>query len=264
MESQRKGNLTEPTVLTELVRRGIAVSIPFGDNERYDVVVESPSGRMVRAQIKTGWARDGTVVLRGYSQHTNSGGNTYKPYADGIDCFLVYSHVFERLFLVWVEEVRANKTICIEEPDQRHETTNWAGDFDFDERWPPTLDRLQSPPNERNPATRAVRNALQARNVPFVRVEDESHHFIARDGSGSRYALRVCSGSVVDGRIRFNTITADGDAYCIYCSQEDEVYLVPDDDFDRSISLRVEEPDQPDASINWADDYAFDRQWPPE
>jgi len=61
MDSHKKGDLTEAAVLTELKRRDVPVSIPFGDNERYDFVVETPDTQFLRAQIKTGWSRDGVI-----------------------------------------------------------------------------------------------------------------------------------------------------------------------------------------------------------
>jgi hypothetical protein len=264
MESHRKGDLTEARVVTELKQREVPVSLPFGDNERYDAAIETPSGRLLRAQIKTGWYRDGVVQFKGYSQHTNSEGNTYKPYGDGIDCFLVYSHEAERLFLVWEDEVDANMTIRIENPEQQHATTNWAEEYAFDNRWPPANQRIRSVTGGRSPAVKPVGELLQERRIPFVQDSSEDYHFVVGGPSGERYRLRACSGSVVNGRIRFPTPeSSDIDAYCVYCSETDEIYLVPDEHFDQSFSLRVAEPDQPDASINWASDYEFDERWPP-
>lgn len=263
MESQSKGDLTEAVVMTELKRREIPVSVPFGDNERYDLVFEVPDGRLFRAQVKTGRTCDGTVQFKGYSQHTNAQGHTYKPYTDGIDCFLIYSHDYERLFLVWVDEIRAVMTIRVEQPDQRHGSTNWWEDYEFDARWPPTRRRPCSTVEGRSPAIEPVMGVLRANEIPSLNVVDEQHHFVACDISGRRYELRACSGNVVRGRIRFNTVDGDFDAYCVHCSETNEVYLVPDDCFGKSISLRVEPPDQPDASINWAEDYRFEERWPP-
>ncbi len=261
MESHRKGDLTEATVLTELKRRDISVSLPFGDNERYDVVVETPGGWLFRAQVKTGWTRDGAVVFKGCSQHTNSEGNTYERYTDGIDCFLAYSHDVERLFLVWEEEAGTSMAIRVEEPEQRHRTANWADEYDFDSRWPPDNRRIRSVSGGRSPAVEPVGECLQERRIPFVQVENEPYHFLACDDSSTRH---TCSGSVVDGRIRFPTEGSEAiDAYCIRCSEVDGIYLVRDEEFDRSVSLRVDPPDQADAFINWAADYRFDERWPP-
>jgi hypothetical protein len=264
MESHRKGDLTEATVVAELKRHEVPVSLPFGDNERYDVVIESPSGQLLRAQIKTGWYRDGVVQFKGYSQHTNSEGNTYKPYGDGIDCFLVYSHEVERLFLVWEAEVDANMSIRIEAPEQQHDSTNWADEYAFDVRWPPANRRVRSVTAGRSPAVKPVGESLQERRIPFIQEPGEDYHFTVRGPSGEQYRLRACSGSVVNGRIRFPTLASSStDAYCVHCSEMDSVYLIPDDEFDRSFSLRIDAPDKPDPSINWASDYTFDERWPP-
>ncbi|QLD85299.1 hypothetical protein HWV23_06010 [Natronomonas halophila] len=264
MESHRKGDLTEAAVITELKRREVPVSLPFGDNERYDVAVETPAGRLLRAQIKTGWKRDGVVQFKGYSQHTNSEGNTYKPYTDGIDCFLVYAHEVERLFLVWEDEIETNMTIRIEDPEQHHASTNWADEYAYDARWPPENQRIRSVTGGRSPAVKPVGELLQERGIPFIQETDKDHHFTVRGPSGDDYGLRACSGSIVNGRVLFPTAESPSiDAYCVHCSETGEIYLVPDDAFDQSFSLRVEAPDQPDASINWASDYAFDERWPP-
>lgn len=76
---------------------------------------------------------------------------------------------------------------------------------------------------------------------------------------------------MVDGRIRFDAADSnarsDGaervDHVAVYCAELDQLYLVARDTFDSSISLRVEEPEQPNSRINWADDYEFTANWPP-
>lgn len=265
MESHRKGDLTEAEVITELKRREIAVSIPFGDNERYDLLFETPDEQILRAQVKTGWTTDGIVNFRGYSQHTNSKGNVYKKYDADVDCFLVYSHEYERLFLVWEDEFDSNMSIRVEEPVQNHDTINWAEEYDFDERWPPEPEEFRRRFTARSPSVPAVASVLDQRAIPYVYEAEQPYDFTAVDEGGTRHRIRARSGTVVEGRMRFvaDVASSNVDAYAIYLAQTDAVYLVPDAGFDRSISLRVEDPDQPDASINWAADYAFDEQWPP-
>mgnify|MGYP002738007242 FL=1 len=46
------GNVGEARVLSELISLGIPVCLPFGDNERYDLVADF-NGRLVRIQVKT-------------------------------------------------------------------------------------------------------------------------------------------------------------------------------------------------------------------
>jgi PD-(D/E)XK endonuclease len=45
-------DITEAVVLAEFLRAGFPVCVPFGDNRRYDLVVEA-AGRFLRVQCKT-------------------------------------------------------------------------------------------------------------------------------------------------------------------------------------------------------------------
>ena len=263
MESHEMGDVTEATVVAELTRRGVTVALPFGDNERYDLVIETPDARFLRAQVKTGWTDEGVVNFRGYSQHTNAQGNVPKKYDGDIDCFLVYSHVYESMFFVWEDEIDFAMSIRVEQPEQDHESINWAGDYEFDERWPPNWSDFDRRLPGRSPAIPQIGRVLEEREIPFAHVTGESYDFVAVDSEGRRHTICARAGTVVNGRLRFD---GDGgseiDAYGVLASETDTLYLVPDDAFDRSISLRVEEPRQADASINWAEDYAFDARWP--
>lgn len=138
MESQRKGDLTEAIVIAELVKRDVPVSTPFGNNERYDLAVESPTGSLLRTQVKTGWFDGETIRVKGHSQHTNSTGNTYKRYdSDDVDCFLAYCHELETMY--WIEESAFGSSIHlrVEEPEQVKSSINWAEEYEFDANWPP-------------------------------------------------------------------------------------------------------------------------------
>lgn len=133
MDSHRKGELTESIVITELKRRQVPVSTPFGDNERYDLLVESPNGEFRSVQVKTGWLRDGRVTFKGMSQHTNASGNVYKQYRGDVDYFLVYCYELETLYLIAEEEFNTGMCLRVEEPEQVDKTINWAENYRFDE-----------------------------------------------------------------------------------------------------------------------------------
>jgi len=196
----------------------------------------------------------------------NSTGNIYKQYGKSVDCFLVYSHDYDRFFLVYEPEVGMNMTLRIEPPQQEHETINWAADFDFDERWPPDRDETLPARIGSDRSISVVQRKLSEEEIPFVRTDGTTCDFIAVDSTGARFRLDVRLGSIQNGRVRFNTTASSQesvDAYCIYVHELETLYLVPETAFDRSISLRVEEPAQADASINWASTYRFDKRWPP-
>lgn len=46
------GEITQSAVTTELLKRGIPVSLPVGDNQRYDLIFEAKS-KLWKAQVKT-------------------------------------------------------------------------------------------------------------------------------------------------------------------------------------------------------------------
>ncbi len=264
MDSHEKGDYTEAVVIAELKRRCIPVMLPFSDNQRYDLVVETPSGEMLRLQVKTGWFTDGVVQFHSRSQHTNSQGNIYKHYDGEVDGFLVYSHELDTLYLIAAASFDRSITLRVDEPHQEHESINWAGDYEFDDRWPPNWSDFDRRLPGRSPAIPQIGRVLEEHEIPFAHVTGEPYDFVAVDPEGRRHTICAQSGTVVNGRLRFD---ADGgsdiDAYGVFSPETDTLYLVPDDTFDRSISLRVEEPRQADASINWAEDYEFEARWPP-
>lgn len=55
------GNRTEAAVLAEFLKRGISVSIPFGNSEPYDLVVHTKKG-FKSIQVKHAIVKNGCVV----------------------------------------------------------------------------------------------------------------------------------------------------------------------------------------------------------
>jgi len=51
MNSKNKGNIGESQALAEFTKRGIQVSIPFGDNARYDLIADF-NGKLNKIQVK--------------------------------------------------------------------------------------------------------------------------------------------------------------------------------------------------------------------
>lgn len=51
IHTKTKGNLAETFVLANLIKEGFTVSIPYGENSRYDLIVETQNG-LKKVQIK--------------------------------------------------------------------------------------------------------------------------------------------------------------------------------------------------------------------
>ena len=52
MKSHERGDATEARVIAELKQRGIPVAIPFSDNQRYDIIVETPAAELPKNEEK--------------------------------------------------------------------------------------------------------------------------------------------------------------------------------------------------------------------
>lgn len=264
MDSHRKGDLTEAIVISELKCRSIPVSLPFGDNERYDLVLETPNSEFLRVQVKTGWLSDGKVEFHARSQHTNSTGNTYKSYDDDVDFFAVFCHELETLYLVREDEFKSSISLRVEEPKVENRRINWARDFEFDARWPPGQDGYERTVTQRESLTRVIQK-LADENVPMAKLVGSNRYQLvieAEDGGWCR--MRVKSGWVDNGCIRYQHehIPDKIGHLAIYVPQTDGLYIVPRHQFESSIILRVDEPKKNDSRINWAVDYAFPENIP--
>jgi len=59
-----KGDQAEMEVMVYLTRAGYRVSLPFGENCPYDLVVESPKGNLYRVQVRWATWRQGILAVR--------------------------------------------------------------------------------------------------------------------------------------------------------------------------------------------------------
>jgi len=91
-----------------LADAGLEVSVPFGENCRYDLVVDRV-GRLTRVQCKTGRLRDGAVRFSTASTygHLPSRREPRRDYIGQIDEFAVYCPGTRGVYLIPIEHVGA-------------------------------------------------------------------------------------------------------------------------------------------------------------
>lgn len=94
-------------VLAALIVRGRVVLQPFGDSQRYDLVIDD-DGVFTRVQCKTGRLRDGAVRFSTCSNTWHRGGGK-QGYAGGADIFAVYCPDNGEIYLVPVGEVGSSE-----------------------------------------------------------------------------------------------------------------------------------------------------------
>jgi hypothetical protein len=279
LEPHRKGDATEAAVITELKHRGLAVSVPFGDNERYDVAVESPSGEFYRCKIKTGNQKNGCVKFWGRSTHTNSTGQVSKQYCDNIDEFLVYSWEYEELFLIPVDAVGDSMQLRVEEAEKEVSHTNPAEQYQFDERWLPDESRdgyQRSVRSERKDTDSVDSVASQlselGATVYITATDGTPHDLLATTNDGRAVTVTVRTAKVTDGYVFLSgNQHADGsktrretDHYVLQCRDRDRTLLIDESAVDAGISIWVDNPDRIDPSTKFAVDYELEAAWPPD
>jgi hypothetical protein len=133
-----KGEMTEAIVLAELAKRGYPVLLPFGDNQRYDFVVER-DGRFVRLQCKTGRLRKGAVEFCCTSTYQTYGmQKRHTHYRGQIDAFIVWCYENEEVYLVPVDDAGTNRC-CLRVAPARNgqiSKTRPADRYRLDSQWP--------------------------------------------------------------------------------------------------------------------------------
>ena len=131
------GDRTAARVLASLLEVYEVVLLPFGENQRYDLVVED-GPRFIRVQCKTGRLRDGAVRFAACSNnfhHPNrKEGERYRhPYKGQADLFGVFCPDNRKVYLVPVDEIGDRLgTLRIDRPlNNQARGIRWAGDYEL-------------------------------------------------------------------------------------------------------------------------------------
>jgi hypothetical protein len=126
------GLRTEAAILAELVRRGYQVLIPFGTNQRYDLVLDL-GGTFMRAQCKTGRLRQGCVLFNTNSVRVNTQGWFTRGYFGEAEIFLIYCPETERIYAVPVDEAPASSGSLRVKPTRngQEDGIRWARDYEL-------------------------------------------------------------------------------------------------------------------------------------
>ena len=94
-DSNHIGRKTEAIILSELVKAGMTVALPWGGAHRYDFLVDW-AGSLFRVQCKTAHVQDGAVRIRAKSYTHGKGNRPYLP--DEVDVFVVWCPETEKVY----------------------------------------------------------------------------------------------------------------------------------------------------------------------
>jgi len=117
---------------------GLSIAVPFGDSDRYDLLVDE-GDRLHRVQCKTGSWVNGAVRFNLYTSTVRADGRVDESYtADEIDAYAVYSASTDGVYWVPVEDTgRGEMRLRVEEPHPKAPKSkiNWASDYDAASRF---------------------------------------------------------------------------------------------------------------------------------
>lgn len=136
-ENKIKGNIGESAILFEFVKRQIPVSIPYGDNERYDLIAEF-NGKLNRIQVKycdhSSGTKDGISCPCASSMNHTATREGWEGYQNDVDYFAYYFPRYNYCCLVPIEYVGTRKSITMNFSEEKPTSAaNWYKDFSFEE-----------------------------------------------------------------------------------------------------------------------------------
>lgn len=111
MNSKMKGQISEARALYEFQKYSIPVCIPWGDNERYDLIAEF-DGKFNRIQVKTcNEEENGAIVCYARSSTNHTTNRNLTTYENEVDYFVFVNQTRDWVALVPMEEIGKNKAI---------------------------------------------------------------------------------------------------------------------------------------------------------
>jgi hypothetical protein len=124
------GHRAEAAILAELVKRGYRVLLPFGVNQRYDLVLDC-DGRFLRAQCKTGRLREGVIQCSTQSIQSNTRGTRWRSYTGEVDLFIVYCPQNDSVYVIPADEVPSTGMHLRVSPprNQQDKRVRWANEY---------------------------------------------------------------------------------------------------------------------------------------
>lgn len=131
LNSKQKGKLTEFQCMTAFMEQGYSISIPYGDDSRYDFIADI-DGKLIKVQVKTSSLKKGTedaISFSCRSTHVNCSGVKNVRYDEKeVDFFTTYWK--GQCYLVPIQECSTEKTLRFL-PPKNGQTVNISFAMDY-------------------------------------------------------------------------------------------------------------------------------------
>ncbi len=130
------GELSEAIIIAKLLEVGYGVLMPFGDNLRYDLVIEDSDEQLWRVQCKTGWMDKGKSVIKfatASSYNHTMKNKKWKDYKGQCEYFAVYCPENRGTYLVPVNHVGVTQAVLRMTPtiNKQEKSIRWAKDYEI-------------------------------------------------------------------------------------------------------------------------------------
>ena len=138
MNNKDKGDFSEAKALCEFQKYHIPVCLPWGDNQRYDMIAEF-DGKFNRIQVKTANEEENGAI-KGYcrSSKNHTTNKNCDKYIDEVDYFVFYNQTYDKIALVPIEEIGDKSVIALRvEPTKNGQTRGirFFDDYTFDKKF---------------------------------------------------------------------------------------------------------------------------------
>lgn len=133
-KTKEKGDVSEARALFEFQKLGIPVLLPWGDNLRYDMVIEI-NGHLYKVQVKTAnEVKHGSVKCYTRSSKNHTTNKRYDTYENDTDYFVFYNQEMDKLALVPISEIKKQKSFSlrVEEPLNNQGNVRYFDDYSFE------------------------------------------------------------------------------------------------------------------------------------
>jgi hypothetical protein len=132
MNTKHVGEVSEAVIIAECLKLGYSISKPFGDNQRYDLILDV-GGTLKKVQCKTGRIKDGAVHFPICSTK-NYNGNSRTSYVGEVDFIFVYCPDNDAVYWLDLNTNKSKTSVSyrVKTPEYPQEKIRYAEDFVLD------------------------------------------------------------------------------------------------------------------------------------
>lgn len=134
MNSKSKGNLGEIKVASEFIKWGCTVSFPFGDNARYDLIIDDGNS-LKRVQVKYADSKENgswRCICVSSTNHTTN--KNLHGYQNDVDIMAFYIAELDECIMFNISEIKDKTKIHVRDtlPKNNQSNVTYIKDHTFD------------------------------------------------------------------------------------------------------------------------------------